>query len=411
MPLLAIGVSHHDVDSEQLGTLAARTDALVGILGGHRDSLNGWVLLTTCNRVEVYLDAPRFHPAVDTVLAAWRGCGASDAVLAAVQVHAGEAAVAHLFEVAAGLDSMVIGENEIHGQVRAALAAADGSATATLRRAFQDALSTAKTITTATAIGATGRSVASVGLDLLAERHSLGPPGRVLVLGTGAYAGVVVATLARRGWTEVAVHSATGRAPDFAASHGLRAVDPDRLADELAEADLVVTVSGAGERVLTAVLVARAAAARKRLIPVLDLSARGDLPPEVAASASVDVVTLDDIGAHAPAEQAGALLAARDIVARAVAAYLHVEEGRTAAPAVTAMRGHVMQIIEAEIEQARRRYDDTTADAVARSLRRVSGALLHTPSVRAAELARTGDLEDYRRAMRTLFGIDVEVAS
>ncbi|MFN8084710.1 MAG: hypothetical protein U0Q14_10825 [Dermatophilaceae bacterium] len=176
MPLLAIGVSHHDVDSEQLGTLAARTDALVGILGGHRDSLNGWVLLTTCNRVEVYLDAPRFHPAVDAVLAAWRGCGASDAVLAAVQVHAGEAAVAHLFEVAAGLDSMVIGENEIHGQVRAALAAADGSATATLRRAFQDALSTAKTITTATAIGATGRSVASVGLDLLAERHSLVPP-------------------------------------------------------------------------------------------------------------------------------------------------------------------------------------------------------------------------------------------
>ena len=102
-----------------------------------------------------------------------------------------------------------------------------------------------------------------------------------------------------------------------------------------------------------------------------------------------------------------AILAARDLVARAVTAYQHVEQGRTAAPAVTAMRAHVMSLIEAEIKLARRRYPDETAEAVARALHRVSGALLHTPSVRAVELARTGGLDDYRRAMHTLFGIEV----
>jgi len=120
-------------------------------------------------------------------------------------------------------------------------------------------------------------------------------------------------------------------------------------------------------------------------------------------------VDLDEVSRNAPAEQADAVAAARDLVRSGVATFGHIEGGRRADPAVTAIRSYVAAIIEAEIVAAERRHTPETADAVARSLRRVSNALLHTPSIRAAELARTGDLEDYRNALHTLFGIDVEV--
>jgi glutamyl-tRNA reductase len=124
--------------------------------------------------------------------------------------------------------------------------------------------------------------------------------------------------------------------------------------------------------------------------------------PEVA------LVDLDEVARHAPPERAAAVEAARRLVDQAVATFRHTEGGRQADPAVTAMRAHVSAIIESEIKASERRNTPETAEAVARSLRRVSNALLHTPSLRAAELARTGELDDYRNALHTLFGIDVE---
>jgi len=416
VPLLAIGVSHHDVGSEQLATLGGQADSLVNNIRESDCAITGLVALVTCNRFEIYLESSEFHSGVEAALDALAAHGVAPEVLAAVQVFADSGAVEHLFDVACGLDSMVVGEAEIHGQVRAALAAADAAGTSgpTLHRLFQEALATAKAVASQTTLGATGRSIASVGLDLLERRHGPVESRRALVLGTGAYAGVVVATLTRRGCTEIAAYSQTGRAGAFAASHpGVRAVSPDGLEAELRHTDLVVSASGSGERVLSPEILgarrsdAAAGVREPRVLPILDLSARGDVPAELAALVDVDVIGIDEIGAHAPAAHTDAILAARDLVARAVTAYQHVEQGRTAAPAVTAMRAHVMSLIEAEIELARRRYPTDTADAVARALHRVSGALLHTPSVRAVELARTGGLDDYRRAMHTLFGIEV----
>ena len=144
------------------------------------------------------------------------------------------------------------------------------------------------------------------------------------------------------------------------------------------------------------------------VLPVLDLSLTGDVDAEAATLLGIDLIDLEEIGAHAPAEQAAAVLAARDLVSRGVDTYLHLEQGRAATPAVPALRAHVSQFIEREIEAANRRYDSETAAAVARSLRRVSNALLHTPSLRAAELARSGELADYSHALQTLFGIEIE---
>ena len=141
---------------------------------------------------------------------------------------------------------------------------------------------------------------------------------------------------------------------------------------------------------------------------MLDLSLNGDIDPAAGHQVAIDLIDLEEVGAHAPTEQATTVLAARDLVNRGVNTYLHLEQGRAATPAVTAMRSHVSQFIEREIESAARRYEPGTAAAVAHSLRRVSNALLHTPSLRAAELARSGGLADYQNALHTLFGIEIE---
>lgn len=411
MPIAALGLSHHLVSTEELSALSAAGSDAVSALRV-RPEISGVVLLSTCNRFEVYFDGPLFHPAVEAVLDALRDVlpperrGLADEF----ELHAGQMAVQHLLEVAAGLDAMVVGEAEILGQVREALATADSDTTPALRRLFHAGLTTGKAVKTETDLGAAGRSVADVGLSLVEQRHFPLAGRRVLIVGTGSYARVVTASLVRAGCTAISVYSRSGRAAAFAASHDIDAVSSDGLISAIGETDVVVTCSGHTHHgpIITANLIGRARDATSPLLPVLDLSLSGDVATDAADLIGVDVIDLDEIGAHAPAEASAAVLAARDLVARGVDTYVHLESGRAATPAVTAMRSHVSQFIEREIEAAARRYDAATSAAVARSLRRVSNALLHTPSLRAAELARAGGLDDYQHALHTLFGIDVE---
>lgn len=411
MPIAALGLSHHLVSSEELAALSSAGPDAVAALRD-RPEISGFVLLSTCNRFELYFDGPLFHPAVEAVVGTLRSVLGSDRqyLTDEFELHAGQMSVQHLLEVASGLDAMVVGEAEILGQVRDALAAADSDTTAGLRRLFHAALTTGKAVKTDTDLGAAGRSVADVGLSLVEQRHFPLAGRRVLIVGTGSYARVVSAGLHRAGCTDIAVYSRSGRAERFAASHGMEAVASDGLIAAIGEADVVITCSGHSHSsaIINAELVERARDSSSPLLPILDLSLSGDVSSDAADLLGVDLIDLDEIGAHAPAEASAAVLAARDLVARGVDTYLHLESGRAATPAVTAMRSHVSQFIEREIETATRRYDAATAAAVARSLRRVSNALLHTPSLRAAELARAGGLEDYQHALHTLFGIDVE---
>lgn len=412
MPITAVGISHHLVPLETLALLTSGAEAITGALDA-TPGLNGRILLATCNRFEIYFDAPTFHAALEGVLDAVRWAMPSEhaAVVDDFEVYAGEGAVQHLLEVASGLDSMVIGEDEIIGQVREALAKADGGATAALRRLFHTALTTAKAVSTQTNLGAAGRSIAAVGLQLIEQRHFRLAGRKALVIGTGSYARVVTAALLRLGCTEISVYSTSGRAVRFASSHPVHPVPTSQLAATLAAADVVVSCSG-GEStprpIVPAELLASARAGVPGLLPMLDLSLNGDIDPAAGHQVAIDLIDLEEVGAHAPTEQATTVLAARDLVNRGVNTYLHLEQGRAATPAVTAMRSHVSQFIEREIESAARRYEPGTAAAVAHSLRRVSNALLHTPSLRAAELARSGGLADYQNALHTLFGIEIE---
>jgi glutamyl-tRNA reductase len=408
VPVTAVGLSHHLATPEDLAQISERADPLEGLIAAS-PAVDGWVLLSTCNRFELYLDGPSFHELVSATLAAVRkvlpveGRDLADQF----EVYVGQSAVEHLLEVASGLDSMVVGEAEVIGQVRAAIGAAGEHATSSLHRLFHAALTTGKAVASETDLGAAGRSVAGVGLDLVEQRHFSLAGRRALVVGTGSYARVVTAALVRRGCVDISVYSSTGRADAFAESHPV--VPVDDLAQAVREAELVVTCSGSSAETMIGRDLIEAARDDRPLLPILDLSLSGDVDPAAADLLGVDLIDLEEIGAHAPSDHGSAVLEARDLVSRGVETYLHLESGRVATPAVTAMRAHVSQFIEKEIEVARRRYDPETAEAVARSLRRVSNSLLHAPSLRAAELARTGALADYQQALHTLFGIDIEV--
>ncbi len=413
VPLIHLGVSHRSVRSAELAALSARADGLAAELVAAQSVVRGAVLLATCNRFELYMDATEFHTAVDGARILIKALADPDLshIDPALSVSVGDGAVEHLFKVGCGLDSMVVGEHEIAGQVRQALSDNDATASPVLRRLFQAALTTSKAVASRTTLGSAGRSLASVGLDLIAERFgSLG--GRnVLLQGTGAYAGVVVAELTKRDAAHIRVHSGTGRAAAFAQTHPpVVPVPASELLASLRWADVVVCCSGTSTRQLTVDLLSEARRDRPGPLPILDLALAGDVPPDVDQLADVVLIDLDEVALNAPSERAAAVSAALSIVDKGVATFQHTEGGRQADPAVTAMRAYVSSIIEAEIQSAERRHSPETAEAVARSLRRVSNALLHTPSVRAAELARTGELDDYRNALHTLFGIDVEAS-
>ena len=397
--------------SAELAALGVRGRDLPARLLAESDVVRGAVLLATCNRFEIYLDADEFHPAVDAARSLIFELAEPDLpeVEEALVLNVGDGAVEHLFRVACGLESMVVGEREIAGQVRQALTEHQATSGPTLRRLFQAALTTSKAVASTTALGASGRSLATVGLDLIADRFGDLAGRNVLLHGTGAYAGVVVAELTRRDVAEIRVHSSTGRAEAFAESHPqVVPIATQQLPDALSWADLVVACSGTGTRSLTADLLAEARRGRLEPLPILDLALTGDIAGEAAELAQIVLIDLDEVARNAPPEQTAAVEAATDLVRRGVDTFGHVEGGRRADPAVTAIRSYVSGIIEAEIDAAARKHSPETAEAVARSLRRVSNALLHTPSVRAAGLARTGELQDFAHALHILFGIRLE---
>ena len=411
MAMVLVGASHHDVTLDELDRLVSAERGLAKRLVDSGEDIAGAVVLSTCNRFEIYLDLNNFHSAIETTTSAVAELADLDKnfVVESMRVVVGTSVAQHLFSVASGLESMVVGEDEIAGQVRLALSTAQSEATTTpsLERLLQRALATSKSVTSSTGLGAAGRSIVSVGLDIVEERHGSVEGSRALVLGTGSYARVVIAALQRRGCTDIGVFSSSGRARNFAQTHDVQAIHMHELADYFGKADMVAACSGAPHPLIDKALVEVSRLSPDRVLPIMDLALSADVAADVRPIANVDVVDLNVIQEFAPREHSSAILEAQDIVLTSVGAFEEFELGRGADHAIVAMRSHVMGIINEEVERIRRRVDPTTAEEVAKSLNRVSNAILHTPSVRAQELARTGDFAEYRRAVHTLFGIDI----
>ena len=396
--------------------------------------------LATCNRLEIYVDAERFHDAIDAVserIAAAAGIEPADAA-ALLKVRVGAPVAAHLFTVASGLDSMVVGEAEISGQVSRALTAAHAARTTTpvLHSLFQSAARTAKQVATGTGLGTAGRSVASVAIDIaiagmahpvdaMAHQTTVDQTtddpalttsavlstSTCLIIGTGAYARVVATALHARGCTRLQVFSPSGRAEAFATTHHAEIVAPEHFADAIGKADLVVACSGTTGGVLDVSTVTAALSGRELPLQVVDLALRPDVSAGVRALPGVRVIDLHTVAEGVTPEHREAIVAAQDVVIAAVAKFEDDQAIRTLDPAVVALRQHVSLAVEKEMVRLRAKYDSDVAAEVELAMHRVTQSLLHTPTLRAKELARTGDGAGYLQALHTLFGIELPATS
>ncbi|WP_233549637.1 glutamyl-tRNA reductase [Cellulomonas rhizosphaerae] len=411
MVLLSLVASHHELDLAVLERLSSDVAVVGGELVGASPSISGAVVLATCNRFELYLDVddashtPEARAAAAAAVAARSGY---DEASVANHLHAMTStdAAGHLFAVASGLESMVVGEREIAGQVRRALTTArrDGTTTSDLEALFQAASRVSRAVDAGTGLGGAGRSVVGVALDIAESGLPAWADVRCVLIGTGSYAGASLAALKARGVGDVRVYSPSGRARQFAAARGVRSVPAGAdLATELADVDLVVACSGAAGAVLEVDALAAARPEGSRPLTVVDLALRHDVDPGVRELPGVRLVSLHTVAEHAPAEHA-AVEAARAIVDDAAQAYEAERRVREWNPAVVAERTRVLGGLESALEVLPADLRDERAE---RGLRRRTRALLHGPTVGARDAARAGDTSAYAAALAALAAIDV----
>ncbi|HEX6871333.1 MAG TPA: glutamyl-tRNA reductase [Micromonosporaceae bacterium] len=417
MNLLVVGVSHHTAPVELLERLAVAPEASAPMVAeiARQAHINEAVLLSTCNRVEIYAAVTAFHGALTEVggVLATRADLELAELVPHLYVHYDTEAVRHCLRVAAGLDSMVVGEAQILGQLRDAYAlAAEAETTGRLlHELMQQALRVGKRVHTETGIDRAGQSVVSAALALAPD----GVAGRsALVIGAGSMGGLALATLARAGASRLLVaNRGADRAERLAALHGAVAVDFAELASALASVDVVVCATASPYPVLVEDDVSRALAGRETAaeLVIIDLAVPRDVASGVADLAGVTVIDLGTMGATKLAEPPGTdQHAAETIVAAELEAFLIWLRGSNVAPTVAALRARADEVVEAELRRLAQRRTDLTDEQraeVAQTVHRVVQQLLHSPSVRVRELATTPGGDHYVAALRELFDLSV----
>jgi glutamyl-tRNA reductase len=429
--LLAVGVSHQTAPVALLEQFAMGADdtvkALHELVGS--DHVSEAIVLATCNRVEVFAEVDRFHGGVtDVSRVLARQAGATVEELSPyVTVHYEDQAVAHLFTVAAGLDSMVVGETQVLGQLRNAYAIAreQGTVGRAMHPVAQRALRVGKRVHSETGIDKAGASLVSVSLDRAEERIGSLAGRPVLVVGAGSMGALAATTLARRGAAVTVSSRTSAHAQRLATAVEGRAAHLADLPAEIAAVDVLVTCTGARGIVIGTEVVAGAmrsrigAAGPDRPLVVIDLALPRDVDPGVAALPGVHVVDLallqGERGAdgHASASPAAADdVAAAHALIEAETALLRAERQAAAvAPTVSALRSQAAEVVDAELLRLSARLPDLDARAraeVTRTVRRVVDKLLHEPTVRVKELASAPGGVDYADALRALFGLGID---
>ncbi|MCG5432323.1 glutamyl-tRNA reductase [Mycobacterium sp. MYCO198283] len=427
MSILLFGVSHRSAPVsvlEQLSTDEAEQSKIVDRLL-QSAVVSEAMLLSTCNRVEVYAVVDAFHgglSAIGQVLAEQSGMSMGDLTKYAYVRYA-EAAVEHLFSVASGLDSAVLGEQQVLGQVRRAYAGAESQHAVgrVLHELAQRALSVGKRVHAETGIDAAGASVVSVALGMADRRLESGLAGRTAVIvGAGSMGALAAKHLIRAGIGQVhVVNRSLPRAHRLVATlreAGVRA-DAHGLADmavALRDADVAVCCTGAVSPVVSladvhTALADRAPADRRTLV-CCDLGMPRDVDAAVAGLPGVDVIDMDRVQREPAAHAAAAdTELARRIVATEVATYLAKQRMAEVTPTVTALRQRAADVVEAELLRLDNRLPGlgtADRDEVARTVRRVVDKLLHAPTVRVKQLASTPGGDSYAEALRELFELD-----
>ncbi|MGH3829006.1 MAG: glutamyl-tRNA reductase [Pseudonocardiaceae bacterium] len=434
MSLVVVGLSHRGAPVDVLERVAASTADAGKVLGEllERAHVAEALLLSTCNRVEVYAVVETFHGGLADItdLLARQSAIALDELSGHLYVHYAAAGVEHLFSVAAGLDSMVVGESQILGQLRAAYSGAEQAGTVghTLHDVVQQALRVAKRVHTETDIDAAGASVVSEALAatatvLLGASEGLdgADPGlagrRVLVLGAGSLGGLAAAQLRRTGVAEIVVANRTQasaqRLAALCEAEGTpaRAVSLDSVAAVLAAVDVVICCTGANGPVLS---VEQIADVRVPLV-VCDLGLPRNVEPGVGELPGVTLLDLSTVAHRLEQRPAAsdAISAAQHLVAREVRAYLMAQRAVEVAPTVAALRKRAAELVDAELLRLDGRLpglDGAVRAELAQTVHRVVDKLLHTPTVRVKQLAEAGGGAAYADALRELFELNPRAA-
>jgi glutamyl-tRNA reductase len=418
MMIVNLGVSHRlaaaevleklAVPSEQLGSMLTRLQAM--------PSIDEVAVLSTCNRVEVYAaargPAGPVARAVTDVLAV-HGQVEAGQVLRMARIRTGGAAIEHLFTVACGLDSMAVGEDQIVAQIKDAAHAATAAGTAgpVITGLIDAALRASKRARTQTTISTEGISLARAGLDL-AQAHLAGLAGRhAVVVGTGS-TGKLAARLLREagvGRLSVASRSQERAAEIAAAVHG-RQLRTSDVPAALADADILVTATGAAAPVVLAEDVRAAwAQAGCRPLFVLDLGMPPDVEPAVGRLAGVTLIDVAALGRHLADRAAPSQIPqVHAIVAAEAAAYIDRQDQAIAAPVIAAMHAQIRRLADAELARLHDRLPGLSEQQraeTAATVNRILRKILHQPTVRAKELSAGPQGPVYLDALRQLFDL------
>jgi glutamyl-tRNA reductase len=433
--VLVVGLSHKSAPVAILERAAVSGDALGKLLRdvAQAEPVAEVFVVSTCNRVEVYADVDRFHAAVTAICELLgRHCGVPAAELTAyLYVHYEDRAISHLMAVACGLDSMVVGEGQILGQVRSALkfAADQGTVGRVLSELGRLALRTGKRSRAETGIDRAGRSLLTVAIELAAQ-SAAGRPGaetagrsgaetlagrHVLIVGAGSMSALAAATATRSGARSIVVANRTrSRAQRLAADVSATAAGLADLPAAMGAADVVISCTGATGHVITADMVSAAVTARSGRpgpLVVLDLAMPRDVEPAAGALPGVVLIGMDRLSGHGTAATDEDVLAVRAIIEAELAAYHSAIDAARVAPTVVALRAKAAKVVEAELArlEGRLNSDDLSGrarDEIAQTVRRVVDKLLHAPTVRVKELAGSPGGEEYAAALRVLFDLD-----
>ena len=417
MSLVILGLSHHTAPLPLLETMSLDAPARAELAGRliARENLSEAIVVSTCNRTEVYADAVTFHGAVTDItesLTETTGVDRNE-LREHLYVHYEDRAIAHAFSVACGLDSMAVGEAQILGQMRTALREGQkaGHAGQALNALFQQALRVGKRAHTETDIDSVSVSLVEAGLAR-AERE-LGPLAglRVLVVGAGGMSSLAATTVSRLGSADLVVVNRTlSRANRLAQRVGGTARPLSELAAALAEADVVVSCTGSTHLVVDLTMAGDAQVARGgRPQAYLDLALPHDVAPEVDSLSGVSVAGLAALGEDlAGGSTAPQVQEVADLVVAEVASYLTSRAAQSVAPTVAALRGRAAEVVAGELGRLEQRLpgmDDQTRAEVQLAVHRIVEKLLHTPTVRVKELAVGGQGDDYAQALRDLFDL------
>jgi glutamyl-tRNA reductase len=417
--VVVLGLNHRTVPLDLLERVTIDDSRLPKALHDvmSRDHVSEAVVLSTCNRSEVYVVAEKFHPAYADLRTFFSELAfvPPEELADHLYVHDGADAASHLFEVAAGLDSAVVGEAEILGQVRTAWERAQGehASGSQLNLLFRHALEVGKRARTETAIGRHIASVSTAAVAMAAERLGSLEGRSILVMGAGEMGEGMVRSLATNGVSDIRVANRTWeRAFDLATRVDGRAI---RLADldaSLTEVDLLLTGTGASSMLIEHADLARVMAARDgRPLLIVDVAVPRDVDPTAADLPGVTLLDMDDLRAFAEAGQAERrreVAAVRTMVGEELDRYTAVSSAREVAPLVAALREHAEDVRRAELERFRSKLgelDERQIEAVEALTHGIVAKLLHQPTVGLKDAAGTPKGERLAEALRDLFDL------